>query len=49
MNLGELDGKNIVLWKMINDGEPSRPNREMILDPDFRYMGVYTGKHKTKK
>ena len=46
MHLGELDGKNIVLWSLLDDGNPSRGNRQMILDPDFNFMGSYTGDHR---
>ena len=40
-----FDAKEIVLSLIIDDGSRSRGHRTNFFNPDFNYMGCYTGDH----
>lgn len=44
---GDSEAHNVIIMMMINDGMKSRDYRHNILDPDFKLVGIDTGKHKT--
>jgi uncharacterized protein YkwD len=47
IDYGNNDARRIVLSLLIDDGVPSRGHRTNIFNPDFKAVGIATGRHKT--
>ena len=49
LHFGDNQGKEVILFLIIDDGIPSRLHRKMVFSPQFGVMGASIGFHKTRK
>ena len=47
MTFNCFDAKEVMLNLIIDDGSKSRGHRINIFNPDFNFMGCFSGEHKT--
>jgi hypothetical protein len=40
-----VDAKEVIMGLLVDDGSKTRGHRHNILNPDFNYMGCFTGDH----
>jgi len=40
-----VDAKEVLMGLLVDDGSKTRGHRHNILNPDFNYMGCFTGDH----
>jgi hypothetical protein len=45
MTYGTVDGLEILLKMIIDDGNPERTNRYNVFNPDHVFFGQYSGSH----